>query len=97
MTVQPGGILSLQYHHRRDKLCMVLNPGAQVEVGGRILWPERGERVVIPHRTTHRLSAVGDEAVRVLEVSFGEFDEDDIVRLEDIYGRMPANGNAQRQ
>jgi len=75
---------------------VVLDPGAQVEVGSRVLWPESGERIVIPRRTAHRLSAVGDEAVRVLEVSFGEFDEDDIVRLEDIYGRMHANGNAQR-
>jgi mannose-6-phosphate isomerase len=31
---------------------------------------------------------VGEGAVRILEVSFGEFDEDDIVRLEDVYGRI---------
>jgi mannose-6-phosphate isomerase len=38
-------------------------------------------------RTTHRLCAVGGKRVRVLEISFGEFDEEDIVRLEDAYGR----------
>jgi mannose-6-phosphate isomerase len=31
---------------------------------------------------------VGEQPVRILEVSFGEFDEDDIIRLEDIYGRI---------
>jgi mannose-6-phosphate isomerase len=37
--------------------------------------------------TTHRLSATGDTPVRILEISFGEFEENDVVRLEDIYGR----------
>ncbi len=74
---------------------MILDPGARVEVGDRVLRPERGEKVFIPCRTAHRLSAVGDEAVRILEVSLGEFDEDDIVRLEDVYGRAPVKDDAQ--
>jgi mannose-6-phosphate isomerase len=35
----------------------------------------------------HRLSSVGEREARVLEISFGEFDEDDIVRIDDVYGR----------
>jgi mannose-1-phosphate guanylyltransferase/mannose-6-phosphate isomerase len=31
---------------------------------------------------------VGESPVRILEISFGEFDEDDIIRLEDVYGRV---------
>ncbi len=47
--------------------------------------------------TDHQLSTVRCVVVRgVLEVSFGEFDEGDIVRLEDAYGQMPAKDNAQR-
>ena len=92
ITVQPGGALSLQYHHRRDELWVVLDSGVQVELGDEVLRPGRGEKVFIPRKTSHRLSAVGDQPVRVLEVSFGEFDEDDIVRLEDVYGRAPARG-----
>jgi hypothetical protein len=38
---------------------------------------------------------MGDEAVRILEVSLGEFDEDDVVRLEDIYEQAPVKGDAQ--
>ena len=90
ITAKPGGTLSLQYHHRRDELWVVLDAGAQVELGDETLRPERGGKVFIPRGTAHRLSAVGDEPVRILEISLGEFDEEDIVRLEDVYGRAPA-------
>jgi mannose-6-phosphate isomerase len=88
ITVRPGGILSLQYHHRRDELWVVLDPGARVEVGGRVLHPQKGEKVFIPRMEEHRLSSASVEPVRILEISFGEFDEEDIVRLEDLYGRL---------
>ena len=67
---------------------MVLDPGAQIEVGNQLLKPESQETAFIPRRTPHRLSAIGEEPVRILEISFGEFDEEDIVRLEDLYGRI---------
>ena len=88
ITVDPGGTLSLQYHHHRDELWVVLDPGAKVELGEKVLHPEAGEKLFIPRETTHRLSCEGERPVRILEVSFGEFDEDDIVRLEDAYGRI---------
>jgi mannose-6-phosphate isomerase len=87
ITVRQGGALSLQYHHWRDELWVVLDAGARIELGEKIIWPQVGDRVFIPRTTAHRLAATGDGPVRILEVSFGEFDEGDIVRLEDIYGR----------
>ena len=87
ITVAPGGTLSRQYHYHRDELWVVLDPGACVELDDKVLSPEPGEKLYIPRETVHRLSADGEEPVRVLEVSFGEFDEDDIVRLKDVYGR----------
>jgi mannose-1-phosphate guanylyltransferase/mannose-6-phosphate isomerase len=87
ITVQPGGALSLQYHHLRDELWVVLDAGAKIELGHRVIQPQIGDRIFIPRMTTHRLSATGDRPVRILEISFGEFEENDIVRLEDIYGR----------
>jgi mannose-6-phosphate isomerase len=95
ITVRPGGILSLQYHHRRDELWVVLDPGARVEVGGRVLHPQKGEKVFIPRMEEHRLSSASVEPVRILEISFGEFDEDDIVRLEDAYGRVPPQNESR--
>jgi mannose-1-phosphate guanylyltransferase/mannose-6-phosphate isomerase len=88
ITVIPGGILSRQYHGNRDELWVVIDPGARVELGEDVVEPEAGEEMFIPRQTVHRLSTVGEEPVRVLEISFGEFDEEDIVRLEDVYGRI---------
>ncbi len=88
ITVDPGGILSSQYHHHRDELWVVLDPGAKVELGEKVLYPDVEEKLFIPRETVHRLSCEGERPVRILEISFGQFDEDDIVRLEDAYGRV---------
>jgi mannose-1-phosphate guanylyltransferase/mannose-6-phosphate isomerase len=88
ITVSPGGTLSRQFHYHRDELWVILDPGARVELGKEVIDPPAGERLFIPSETVHRLSAVGDRAVRILEISFGEFDEEDIIRLEDAYGRV---------
>ncbi len=87
ITVAPDGMLSSQYHLERDELWVVLDDGARVELDDEVLHPQSQEKIFIPRQATHRLSAVGNKPVRVLEISFGEFDEKDIVRLEDAYGR----------
>lgn len=88
ITVEPGGRLSLQYHHGRDELWVVLDTGIRIELGEEILDPEPETTIFIPRGTVHRLSCVGEHPARILEISFGVFDEDDIVRLEDVYGRI---------
>ena len=88
ITVEPGGKLSRQYHHGRDELWVILDPGAEVELGDELLRPAPDEELFIPRGTIHRLSCCGEHRVRVLEISFGTFDEDDIVRLDDVYGRV---------
>jgi mannose-1-phosphate guanylyltransferase/mannose-6-phosphate isomerase len=96
ITVEPGGALSLQYHHRRDELWVVLDDAdARIELGEEVIQPQEGEKIFIPRETAHRLTATGDRTVRILEVSTGEFDEDDIVRLEDVYGRVLVEGEAR--
>jgi mannose-6-phosphate isomerase len=87
ITVAPGGTLSRQYHRKRDELWVVLDPGACVELNGEVLYPTPEEKFFIPRETVHRLSSVGEREARILEVSFGHFDEEDIVRLDDVYGR----------
>jgi mannose-6-phosphate isomerase len=84
--VGPGERLSLQRHEYRDELWVALDPGAVFEVAGRRIEPEVGERVLIRAGDAHRLSS-GGPAIRVMEIAFGNFDEDDIERLEDNYGR----------
>ncbi|WP_051107930.1 phosphomannose isomerase type II C-terminal cupin domain [Actinomadura atramentaria] len=84
--VDAGQRLSLQRHRDRDELWVALDPGAVFEVAGRRILPEVGERVLIRAGETHRLGSSGP-AVRIMEIAFGDFDEDDIERLEDSYGR----------
>ncbi len=87
ITVAPGGALSRQYHRKRDELWVVLDPGAYVELGEQVLYPVPEEKRFIPRGKAHRLSADPAKSVRIMEISFGQFEEDDIVRLDDVYGR----------
>ena len=87
ITVNAGCELSLQRHRRRAELWIALDPTVQVEVDGRTWRPAVHEEVWIPAGSTHRLSAPGDLPGRIMEVAFGHFDEDDIERLSDRYGR----------
>jgi mannose-6-phosphate isomerase len=97
ITVEPGGSLSLQYHHGRDELWVVLDEGVEIQLGDTVIRPQAGERIFIPRTAVHRLSAADDRVVRILEISFGEFDEDDIVRLEDVYGRTAVQGDGLKE
>lgn len=86
LVVYPGQSLSLQLHYHRDEYWYVLKGNAYVTLGeSEFVLPEGGE-IVIPRETIHRLRAETDE-VRILEIPSGIFDEQDIVRFEDRYGR----------
>ena len=87
MTVLPGQRLSLQSHTGRAELWIVIDDGAVVQVGGDIKEYKAGEEIWIPANEKHRLSCNGDEPVRVLEVAFGNWQQDDIKRYEDDYQR----------
>jgi mannose-6-phosphate isomerase len=86
ITVEAGQQLSLQRHRHRDELWVVLDDGLRVQVGDETCVAAAGEEFFIPRDTVHRLSG-GERPARLLEVAFGAFDEDDIERLEDRYGR----------
>ena len=86
LEINPGEVLSLQSHNYREELWIPLTDGVMAEIDGELYFPEELEPVFVPKHSKHRLSA-GDKKVRVLEISFGYFDEEDIVRYEDKYGR----------
>lgn len=90
MTVEPGQRLSLQSHSGRAELWIVLDPGAVVQIGDTVHHPAPGDQLWIPAGERHRLSSAG-ERVRVLEVAFGHWLQEDIVRYDDDYNR-PAEG-----
>lgn len=88
ITVNPGQALSLQYHRRRSEFWVILDDGLELTVGKRVWRPKKDEEVFIPKRSPHRLRCVGRKPGRVMELWLGSSDEDDIVRLEDAYGRI---------
>lgn len=85
ITVMAGKKLSLQSHKNREELWVALDDGIIVEIGKSIKILKAGEKVYIPKETKHRLTS--KNVGRVLEISFGCFDEEDIVRYEDDFGR----------
>ena len=87
MTVLPGQRLSLQSHTGRAELWIVIDDGAVVQAGEQQRAHRAGEEIWIPANTKHRLSCRGDQPVRVLEVAFGNWQQDDIARYDDDFGR----------
>ncbi len=87
ITVEPGHRLSLQTHSHRGEFWHVLDVPIEVTVGERTWTAEVGEAVWVPVGSVHRMANKGDRAGRLLEIAYGDFDESDIVRLEDDYAR----------
>jgi mannose-1-phosphate guanylyltransferase/mannose-6-phosphate isomerase len=85
ITVNPNSRLSLQKHINREEEWLCLSGRAQVQIDHRDLVLNVGDKVSIPREGVHRLAS--DIGAEILEVAYGEFDEDDIVRIEDDYGR----------
>ena len=90
LTCLPGERLSLQRHEHRSELWIILDDGAVVDLDGTALYPQKGDELWLPSGSAHRLgcSASAYGPVRVLEISLGNFDEKDIERIEDSYGRI---------
>jgi mannose-6-phosphate isomerase len=86
LMVNPGEAFSLQKHQKREEGWYVISGNGIIQIGNEKTPVVVGKSYFIPKDTLHRLEA-GNEKLVVLEVSFGEFDEDDITRLEDRYGR----------
>ena len=90
LTVKPGEVLSLQMHHRRSEHWTVVSGTAKVRVGDDEFLLHRNESTFIPMGRLHRLENPTDQDIHLIEVQCGDyFGEDDIVRLEDRYGRAP--------
>ena len=87
IRVEPGEQLSLQRHRNRDELWVALDEGLEFSIGEDVFAAEVGDPHLVPAGMLHRVRGTGEGGARFLEVAFGEFDEDDIERLDDAYGR----------
>jgi mannose-1-phosphate guanylyltransferase/mannose-1-phosphate guanylyltransferase/mannose-6-phosphate isomerase len=88
ITVKPGAKLSLQMHHHRAEHWVVVSGTAKVRLGEKEVLLSENQSIYIPIGEVHSLENPGKVNLELIEVQSGSYlGEDDIVRLEDKYGR----------
>ena len=86
LHIKPGSRLSLQYHNKRKEFWKIVKGSATVQVQNKQSSLKEGDDIIIPSGAKHRIQA-SNTGCTVLEISYGNFDENDIVRIEDDYER----------
>lgn len=88
IVVNPGERLSLQMHYHRSEHWVVVRGAAKVTIGDKDVHIHENESAYVPKSTLHRLENPGRVPLEIIEVQNGEYvGEDDIVRVDDVYGR----------
>ena len=89
IVVNPNSSLSSQLHKKRSEHWTVVSGSAEVQVDSKVSTLNKNESTYIPKNCKHRLSNPNNSILTLIEVQNGEYlGEDDIVRFEDIYGRI---------
>lgn len=86
IVIEPYQRLSLQQHDHRDETFFVISGDLELQIGEETVTLRPGDTTHVRRLTKHRLGAT-HEPVALIEISYGKFDEDDIVRFADDYGR----------
>jgi mannose-1-phosphate guanylyltransferase/mannose-6-phosphate isomerase len=88
IMVKPGAALSLQKHHHRAEHWVIVSGTAEVTRDNEVFQLSENQSTYLPVGAVHRLRNTGTEPLELIEVQSGDYlGEDDIVRLEDVYGR----------
>ena len=88
IVVKPNSTLSLQKHYHRSEHWVVVTGTAEVTVSNDVRIVHENESIYIPIGGVHRLANPGKIPLELIEVQVGSYlGEDDIVRLDDVYGR----------
>ena len=89
LFVKPKGILSLQKHHHRAEHWLVTEGNARITLNKDIITKKPGEHIFIPLEAIHRVQNSGNKPVKIVEAQIGSIlKETDIVRYQDVYGRV---------
>jgi mannose-1-phosphate guanylyltransferase/mannose-6-phosphate isomerase len=89
ISVYPGKRLSLQYHNYRTENWTITKGIAKVQVGNNVFYKKESETIFIPVKEIHRIENDTEFLIEFIEIQLGDYlEEDDIVRLEDDYGRV---------
>ncbi len=87
LSLNPHQEFSLQKHKERTEFWRIIDGDGLVVVGGKESGARSGNEFFVEAGMLHRAKA-GAEGMRILEISYGEFDENDIERVKDNYGRV---------
>lgn len=89
IVVNPGARLSMQLHHHRSEHWVVVSGTARITNGEQEILLEENQSAYIPRGLRHRLENPNESPLHIIEVQCGDYvGEDDIVRFDDIYGRV---------
>ena len=89
IVIKSGQAPSYQYHFKRSEIWVIVKGTAEVRIDDNTMLHSVGDIIRIPTEAKHQITNVGNEDVVFVEIQLGEyFGEDDIVRLEDKYGRI---------
>jgi mannose-1-phosphate guanylyltransferase/mannose-6-phosphate isomerase len=92
IVVNPGAVLSLQMHRHRSEHWTIVRGEATVTLGDKAIHLQETQSVFIPAGEKHRVANNGAGPLEIIEVQLGSYlGEDDIIRLEDTYGRAHAS------
>jgi mannose-6-phosphate isomerase-like protein (cupin superfamily) len=89
LYVKPKGILSLQKHHHRAEHWLVTKGNPKITLNKISFIKKPNEHIFIPLEAIHRIQNPGKKPVKIIEAQVGSIlSETDIVRYQDIYGRV---------
>lgn len=87
LSIKPNSSLSLQYHHNREEYWKVIQGKARITICNKVYSAKENDEFYIPKKVKHRIETK-KTAAKILEISFGTFNEKDIIRLKDRYKRI---------
>ena len=88
IEVDPGRRLSYQYHNKRSETWIIIKGSAIVTIDENVKEYKIGETIIIPKKAKHRVENKNNSLLVFIEVQTGSyFGEDDIIRINDDYGR----------
>lgn len=89
LIVNPKKRFSLQYHNKRTETWTIVKGKVQITVDKKTNVYSYGETIIVPVKTLHRIENTSEEIAEIIEIQTGSyFGEDDIVRIEDDFGRV---------
>lgn len=88
ITIKPEQSPSYQFHHKRSEVWVVVKGTGMLKLDGEYRTVYKSDVIIVPTGSKHQIKNIGEEDLVFIEVQLGSyFGEDDIVRVDDIYGR----------